>query len=73
MEWISAEDRKPAEDKTVLVALSNKDVTMGSRWDSPPVEGWYLDGDGYVGFIPDDTGTTRITHWQPLPEPPEVG
>ena len=60
-EWISVNDRLPEGYKDVLVCYKN---AVGYRIDIT----FYCDqceyGDGW--FLP-----VNITHWMPLPEPPE--
>lgn len=61
--WISVKDKLPEDDKDVLVYNSkDKEIIIANykgdnAWDS------YA-----YGWLPDDT----VTHWQPLPELPEV-
>lgn len=64
--WISVKDRLPEDDKDVLVYDSrSKEIIMASynsdydEWDN-----LY----NYYDYLPVD----EITHWQPLPELPEV-
>ena len=70
MEWISVEDRLPVARTKVLVAYQNG-VTIAQR-------------DGYL-VSPRETHTywrgvngpkhqlTTVTHWMPLPTPPQRG
>ena len=60
-EWISVEERLPPDGKAVLVVLRNNDmkvqwVEIGIRW-----HGQWNDVERFI-----------VTHWMPLPEPPEV-
>ena len=64
-EWISVDDRLPVVEETwsgeVLVCVGGKAVTVG----------WFEDYDG--GTWHTDPGRLfdgDVTHWQPLPEPP---
>jgi hypothetical protein len=64
--WISVKDRLPEPYEDVLVCMylpfreRNKQVVTLS---------YYLgDDEGY--FFEEDTDS-RVTHWMPLPEPPE--
>ena len=61
--WISAEDRLPEEAERVLVRLSG---------DKPPIGEPRMDTDRVV-----DGRWVRwfnlVTHWMPLPEPPNCG
>lgn len=76
MKWISVEDRLPASETPVLVWFKNKEVRVASlEWEFPSYEDNYLayrywdcpynDGQDWEWF--------DITHWMPLPEPPEEG
>ena len=64
--WISVKDRMPMLIETVLF--------IGKRYDG----GWFGTKRGYFDgtcWYADDEGTiystTPVTHWMPLPEPPE--
>lgn len=64
-EWISVKDRLPPEDELILVVYEKK-VTVGSRWKSGlAIFDWEYTGDGQ--WVPNE----EITHWMPLPKPPE--
>ena len=57
--WISVKDRLP--DKKGDYLIYNTDGIVWPYW---------YDGDGWydtLGYL-----TQRVTHWMPLPEPPEV-
>lgn len=59
-EWISIEDRLPTLKARVIVFdASGFGVVSGRRGSA----GWYLEGD-FDCFC-------NVTHWMPLPEPPE--
>ena len=67
MEWISVNERLPEEDEDVLVMTAEgKFASGGMHVASLDEDGvWYPShGDGWE--FPD------VTHWMPLPEPPEV-
>ena len=59
--WISVKDRLPEDDKEVLAYDSEHKEIVIALYDSEYEEWDY--GDWYEG---------AITHWQPLPELPEV-
>ena len=60
-EWISVKDRLPKIDEEVLVCFTDgfNQIKFGVAW-TISIDGW----SGYFGG--------NITHWMPLPEPPEV-
>ena len=69
-EWISVKDRLPETDEMVLVIASGKpkkNITLDRAYELAEYdpEGWILD------MWPEWMGAV-ITHWMPLPEPPEV-
>lgn len=63
-EWISVKDRLPEEFVDVLAYLKNGKINrtwrdkVGFRNATSKKVRWYSDG--------------SVTHWMPLPEPPEV-
>ena len=60
LRWIPVEEELPEIDQNVL-ACDSGEVGISQRY----VDGWYWDVDEWhKPFTP--------THWQPLPEPPEV-
>ena len=82
-EWISVEDRLPEEHDTIFKKFQNTEKWNCSMFekvsDNVNVYGYYQDGNKFV-----TTSTTRdgkwnissifqmtVTHWMPLPEPPE--
>lgn len=81
-EWISVKDRMPEGSTSVIVAYeSDADgepcLDVGEGWRQ--VDGqWYGMGifyrprsdDGFT-FRP-DISKKKVTHWMPLPEPPEA-
>lgn len=72
--WIKCSERMPEAGVPVLVLLSGEIRVAEIRWDTPtheetyqPFRYWddpYDDGQPWEVF--------DITHWMPLPEPPEV-
>jgi hypothetical protein len=63
-EWISVKDRPPENRERVLAFLEG-----GSQYLAVFREGKVLNGFFVYGI---GTGLTLVTHWMPLPEPPEV-
>ena len=60
-EWISVEERLPEPDTEVLARRS---IGMD-------VECYHKEAGGYWSWD-EYSGKWRVTHWMPLPEPPEV-
>jgi hypothetical protein len=75
--WISVKDRLPEYDKTVLVV--NEDGYMHTavriKGSIARIDEWQIKFGVY--FIDNDVWEEdeqgKITHWQPLPEPPKGG
>ena len=59
-EWISVRDHLPEECVHVLCCTMTKKKTQNI------IIGYYADGFWRVGM------NSNVTHWMPLPEPPEV-
>ena len=64
-EWIPVEDRLPEEFATVLVVISTPSGSHVSFMSRHPQDGFWQHADGDIDEI-------NVTHWMPLPEPPEV-
>lgn len=66
-EWIKCINEKPLQGQKVLVAVNAKSVMAGEYWEHEP--GVH---DGDAGFIDFDCNDLfPVTHWMPLPSPPE--
>ena len=64
-EWVSVEERLPGVSGNYICAVKDKN---GSVWTIPAE--WSLEMKTWFG----DFGgiKNKVTHWMPLPEPPEV-
>lgn len=85
-EWISVNDDLPKEDEVVLAAVKKKSFNSeeyvympatyesGERSEERLVgKGWYEERYyGYYDDIYDRKILDEVTHWMPLPNPPEV-
>ncbi len=71
MEWISVNDRLPEIGELVLVAykVDFGSGIMGTLVNTAMIQKFGFCGGGYDNFL-DETCTTEVTHWMPLPEPP---
>lgn len=56
-DWISVEERLPKPGVDVLAAYRNRHIYMGTVGDD---------------WLEEDIEDGYVTHWMPLPEPPEV-
>ena len=64
-EWVSVEERMPVEAEKILCFLELSGGSMVETGYYMGDEGWY-----YTGIEAPHHGI--VTHWMPLPEPPEV-
>ena len=64
-EWINVKDRLPEYTKAVLALRKDGMLFIGYR---PDKSGWCA---GDIEFCDRVTSVWSVTHWQPLPEPPE--
>jgi len=68
-QWISVEDRLPDQYLHILVYCNR--AKNSNTWAEIHIA--YLSQDGWhLPFRSDYELLTKITHWMPLPEPPEV-
>ena len=56
-EWISVKDRLPKNDEIVIICTDKNFIYAGE-----------LIGDTW--FLDNDSWTATVTHWMPLPQPP---
>lgn len=69
MEWISIDDKKPADDELVLFSTDHG-VTVGSI-DRDEYGYTYRLGNCCMSWdFNYNLGDIEVTHWMPLPEPP---
>ena len=62
-EWISVEERFPEDTKAVIVRCPERRNTYTANWSYPH---WY-----YFGGNSSEKLTEDVSHWLPLPPPPE--
>lgn len=69
-EWISVKDRLPEGEEDVLVHLTSKELVVGAFMTAliHDERFWVLSRGGDFYACPQ----FGVTHWMPLPEPPEV-
>lgn len=63
-EWIKVEDQLPELDIKVLFYHGYQGATVGKLTTD------YRTGELYIKDLYNDYNFSHITHWQPLPEPP---
>lgn len=68
MNWISVKDRLPEDEEAVLVYYRFDDESKMSFYG---ILTYYV-YDPYPHWQHESTGL-KVTHWMPLPEPPEEG
>lgn len=73
--WVSVEERLPNKiNNKVLVYCKNGYIGFGHYENFRGVEDWYNieSGKPFREWDLEDCETYEVTHWMPLPEPPEV-
>ena len=68
--WIPVEERLPEADKDYKCVSIN--VLMFDNNSACAIEGWYNFSDGEWHNYLTNEKFLQVTHWMPLPEPPEV-
>ncbi len=68
MSWISVEDRLPEVEKPHGVPACSKDFLLIWPRTTYTQTALYFED---CGFARDGVALTHVTHWMPLPEPPE--
>lgn len=71
-DWISVKERIPNLWETVLIYIYNKKVCAAQRYCKATEHGdswWKILDDG--GSLPNWCDNADVTHWMPLPNPPE--
>ena len=79
-EWISVGDRLPEHLKPVLIRQKWMDETMlamlnsnkGKLFWTEVCENHVCNGDAWCDFEVDERCNMPVTHWMPLPTPPEA-
>ena len=67
MEWISIKDRLPEDNQWIVFCVSGCDESLCGCYDS------VFKKEFFVGLVSKDSySMDNITHWIPLPEPPET-
>lgn len=64
--WIKCSEQMPEETDDIIVACSDGIVMSGISYSRR--KGFYIAALGYDS----DEPVTDVTHWMPLPEPPEA-
>ena len=65
MEWISVKDRLPEDEKEMILVTDGDTVITGFMFTLE-------DGKVYTPGLKMGGRSMEVTHWMPLPEPPEV-
>lgn len=63
--WIKCNERMPEENKNVLIFLLNKEVHEGYMYKA------YNSLTRFNSFSMKSIDSRFVSHWQPLPNPPE--
>ena len=69
VEWTSVKDRLPENDNFVFVIVTGRYRNL--RFENAIEIGNYVDGEGWILEAWPEWESPAVTHWMPMPEPPE--
>ena len=67
-DWISVNDRLPDKGSNVISCLEACD----GSWKHVGCDVYFGDG-RWAMILPEESNDMKVTHWMPMPEPPEEG
>ena len=78
--WISVKERLPDIGQIVLTYCNDRGAeykvlrrAFSDLYKAAGLgDGWYWESIDYMTEYPDEFGNGEVTHWMPLPDPPEV-
>lgn len=70
--WISVKEKLPPLEQEVLIFAYNREIHVAEFCNFSGCEDWHITSQKYV-YCQDELNIKRenVTHWMPLPEPPE--
>lgn len=72
--WISVKDRLPEIETSVLIYVSKEKemhTAQFCNWEKEICDNWHVSAGKYI-YDPLVFEREEVTHWMPLPEPPEL-
>lgn len=69
--WLDVEKEPPPEGVRVLLFRETEGICIGYRSRGTMYEGRLVDVKWMVGNLEGRASSFSLTHWRPLPEPPE--